>query len=90
MASQASAFRLATAILAPATPNPSAIALPMPRVPPVMMATRPVRSWRLSSFRDPWCGPCGCLRQLVVEPPLTAMVWPVIHAASLEARKVTA
>ena len=41
-------------------------------------------------FRDPWCGPCGCLRQLVVEPPLTAMVWPVIHAASSEARKVTA
>ncbi len=50
IASQASALRLATAILAPATPNPSAIALPMPRVPPVMMATRPVRSWRVSSF----------------------------------------
>ena len=46
--------------LGPGNAEPSAIALPMPRVPPVMMATRPVRSWRLSSFRDPWCGPCGC------------------------------
>ena len=39
-----SALRLATATLAPAATKPSAIDRPMPRVPPVTIATRPVRS----------------------------------------------
>jgi len=43
-AAQASALRLATTTLAPARAKPLAMARPMPRLPPVTMATRPVRS----------------------------------------------
>ena len=50
VSSQASALRLATTTLAPAQMNPSAIARPIPRVPPVTMAVRPVRSNNESNF----------------------------------------
>ena len=45
VSAHASGLRLATTTLAPAARKPSAIARPIPRVPPVTMATRPVRSW---------------------------------------------
>ena len=41
VSAHASALRLATTTLAPALTNPSATARPMPRVPPVTIATRP-------------------------------------------------
>ncbi len=47
---QASDLRLATTTFAPAHTNPSAIARPMPRVPPVTIATRPVRSKSVPNF----------------------------------------
>ena len=50
VSAQASGLRLATTTPAPAAPNPSAIARPIPRVPPVTMATRPVRSNSRLSF----------------------------------------
>ncbi len=43
VSAHASGFRLATTTRAPACPNPSAIARPIPRVPPVTSATRPSR-----------------------------------------------
>src|SRR5207244_9621894 len=48
--SHASGLRLATATRAPAATKPSAIDRPMPRVPPVTIATRPVRSNRDRSW----------------------------------------
>src|SRR3954447_3558438 len=48
-ASQFSSLRLATTTSAPASANPSAIALPSPRPPPVTMAVFPVRSKRFRS-----------------------------------------
>ena len=49
--SQASALRLATTNLAPWAAKPWAMDRPMPRLPPVTMATRPERSniWAASS-----------------------------------------
>ena len=49
--SQASALRLATTTLAPWAAKPWAMDSPMPRLPPVTMATRPDRSniWAASS-----------------------------------------
>src|SRR6476659_10724738 len=32
----------------------------------------------------------GCLLQLIVRPPLTLTVWPVMYAASSEAKNATA
>src|SRR5205809_4610877 len=48
--SQASAFLLQSAILAPARASSSAIDLPMPRVAPVTSATLPFRSKREATF----------------------------------------
>src|SRR5262245_57255060 len=44
VSSHASALRLATTTCAPRAAKASAMARPMPRLPPVMIATRPVRS----------------------------------------------
>src|SRR5262245_16417697 len=44
VSAQASGLRLATTTFAPAATKPSAIARPIPRVPPVTIATRPPRS----------------------------------------------
>ena len=51
VASQDSCLRLATTMSAPARAKPSAISRPKPRLPPVMRATRPVRSNKLSGIR---------------------------------------
>src|SRR5215471_15045986 len=57
VSAQASGLRLATTTDAPAATKPSAIARPMPRVPPVTIATRPERSKsrcsRSRSMRSP-------------------------------------
>src|SRR5205823_4863044 len=50
VSAHASSLRLATVTLAPADTRPSAMARPMPRVPPVTIATRSVRSNSDSSF----------------------------------------
>ena len=49
VSAHASALRLATTTLAPAATKPSAMARPIPRVPPVTIATRPVRSNSVAS-----------------------------------------
>ena len=75
--SQASALRLPTATLAPAACRPSAMARPMPRVPPVTIATRPVRSCRLASFCRSMTGSCprGAPRRLGTEQYNAVMIW---------------
>ena len=53
VASTASALRLTTMTRAPAAANAVAIALPMPRVPPVTSATLPSREKRFAVMRTP-------------------------------------